>query len=90
MEEGALPSYIENAVGAWYIQSGMMTVNEDGSMSFEGLNSYDKQVKFTVTANGSDVMNIYANKNANKFLHNGQLFIRKNDKTYNAVGQEVK
>lgn len=90
MEEGALPSYIENAVGAWYIQSGMMTVNEDGSMSFEGLNSYDKQVKFTVTANGSDVMNIYTNKNANKFLNNGQLFIHKDNKTYNAVGQEVK
>lgn len=41
----------------------------------------------------TDLPNVNANENANanvnKFLHNGQLFIRKNDKLYNAVGAEL-
>ncbi|MCQ2328169.1 MAG: hypothetical protein MJZ59_02320 [Paludibacteraceae bacterium] len=90
LDEGALPSYITNAVGAWYIQSGMMTVNEDGSMSFEGLNSYDRTVKFTVTAKGTALPSTSTfSSSLNKFLYNGQLYIRKNDKTYNAVGVEL-
>lgn len=65
----------------------MMTVNEDGSMSFEGLNSYDKKVKFTVTAKGTDLMTIHSPQSTiHKVMHNGQLFIRKNGKNYTIMG----
>ena len=83
-----LPSYIDNSFVSWYIQSGMMTVNADGSMSFEGLNSYDKQVKFTITAPSTDLINVNANANAAKFFHNGQLYIRRSGKTYTIWGVE--
>ena len=90
---GLLPSYVENDSNIWFIQSGTMTVNEDGSMSFEGVNSYDKSVKFTGTAKGTDLINVNDNSNFlihnSKFIKNAQLFIRKNGKTYNAVGAEL-
>ncbi|MBQ0075831.1 MAG: hypothetical protein KBS69_01660, partial [Bacteroidales bacterium] len=35
------------------------------------------------------LINVNANANANKFMYNGQLIIRKNGKTYNAVGVEL-
>ena len=84
------PSVIINADSKlWMIQSGTLTVNEDGSMAFEGLNSYDKKVVFTISAKGTDLINVNENVNVNKFLHNGQLLIRKDGKTYNAVGVEL-
>lgn len=90
MEGERLPSYIDRTGGlSWYIQSGTLTVNADGSMAFEGLNSYDKKVVFTISAKGTDLINVNENVNVNKFLHNGQLLIRKDGKTYNAVGVEL-
>ncbi len=86
-----LPSYIDRAFSpSWYIQSGTLTINADGSMSFEGLNSYDKTVKFTITAKSTALPSTSTfSSSLNKFLYNGQLFIRKNGKTYNAVGAEL-
>ena len=85
---GYLPSYVENGNDIWFIQSGTMTVHADGSMSFEGLNSYDKSVKFTGSVKGSDLINVNADANAAKFLHNSQFYIRKGDKTYTIMGVE--
>ena len=35
------------------------------------------------------LINVNASENANKFLHNGQLIIRKDNKTYNTLGAEL-
>ncbi len=85
---GLLPSYVEGDNKIWFIQSGTMTVNEDGSMSFEGVNSYDKSVKFTGTAKGTDLKSVDGSRCMHKFLHKGQLYIRKGDKTYTVMGVE--
>ncbi|MBQ0154300.1 MAG: hypothetical protein KBS70_05910 [Bacteroidales bacterium] len=88
--EAWLPSYINYYSQMWYIQSGTLTVNADGSMSFEGLNSYDRTVKFTVTAKSTALPSTSTSSSSlNKFLYNGQLYIRKNGKAYNAVGVEL-
>ena len=46
------PSYVGNNAGVWFIQSGKLTVAENGSMVFEGVNSYDAPVViiFTLSA----------------------------------------
>ncbi len=91
--EAWLPSYIDHYSQMWFIQSGTLTVNEDGSMFFEGLNSYDKNVKFTITIQSTDLIDVNDNSKSliqnSKFIKDGQLFIRKNGKTYNAVGVEL-
>ena len=55
----------------------------------EGINIvYDETISLHVTKGiyPTSLLNV----DANKFLHNGQLIIRKADKTNNALGQEVK
>ena len=92
MEEGRLPSYIDGATNqVWYIQSGMMTINEDGSMSFEGVNSYDKSVKFTITAKGTDLKSVDGSRcmHDGKYIRDGQLVIVRESKTFNAQGQII-
>ena len=44
------PSFVGNDNSVWFIQSGTLVVAEDGSMTFTGLNSYDKTVTITITA----------------------------------------
>lgn len=85
---GILPSYASDPDSDWMIQSGDLTINADGSMSFEGLNSYDKNVKFTVTAKETDLMTIHSPQSTiHKVMHNGQLFLRQGEKTYTILGQ---
>ena len=91
-EGGLLPSNASTPDAYWMIQSGDLTINADGSMSFEGLNSYDRTVKFTVTAKGTDLETVDGGQctmHNGKYIHKGQLLIRKNGKTYNAVGMEL-
>ncbi len=85
------PSFVLNEDAVWFIQSGKLTVAANGSMTFEGLNSYDKAVTITIgKQDPTALFNVNVNVNANKFLRKGRLIIRKGDKLYNAVGQKVK
>lgn len=88
-EKGPTPSYVYNNDYIWFIQDGELIVNEDGSMSLEGVNSCERTVKFTVTARSTALPNVNINANVNKFLYNGQLIIRKGDKTYNVLGTRL-
>ena len=88
-EKGPTPSYVYNNDYIWFIQSGNLIVNEDGSMSLEGVNSCERTVKLTVTAKKTDLMNVNENVNVNKYIKNGQLYIRKGDKTYNVLGTRL-
>ena len=46
--------------------------------------------KFELSEDPSALPTLFgANVDANKFLYNGQVIIRKNDKLYNAVGAEL-
>ncbi len=89
-EKGPDPSYVYNNDYIWFIQSGNLIVNEDGSMSLEGVNSCERTVKFTITAKSTALPSTSTfSSSLNKFLYNGQLFIRKGDKTYNVLGTRL-
>ncbi len=54
------PSFVTDADNNdWFIQSGKLTVAEDGAMVFEGLNSYDQAVKVTITVSAPEVTDYY-------------------------------
>ncbi len=44
------PSFVLNEGAIWFIQSGKLTVADNGSMTFEGINSYDKNVTITIAS----------------------------------------
>ena len=57
------------------------------------IGKYGKQIVFRIDAiNGAnDIRNINWEENkAEKFVHDGQLYIRKNNKLFNIVGQQIK
>lgn len=69
----------------WFIQSGKLTVAEDGSMKLEGINSYDKSVVIDFTV-PTGLRNAKANVKAAKQIKNGQIVIIRENKEYNILG----
>ncbi|MCQ2312796.1 MAG: hypothetical protein MJZ84_05045 [Paludibacteraceae bacterium] len=59
-QEQLNPSFVTDADNNdWFIQSGKLTVNENGSMVFEGVNSYDASVVINVTVPAPEVTDYY-------------------------------
>ena len=81
--------------GLYCLVDGTVTVKKvNGKLSFEvdAVNSYDVPVKLYYNVDGTAVENITTDHTNNvvKRLVNGQLFIIRNGKTYNAIGALVK
>ena len=59
-QEQLNPSFVTDADNNdWFIQSGKLTVAENGSMVFEGVNSYDASVVINVTVPAPEVTDYY-------------------------------
>jgi|GEM_PF-5103437 len=74
----------------WFLVSGTVTVNADGSMTIDAVNSYDIPVTGTIYMAQTPVDNVDAeNVKANKVIRNGQLILKSNNREFNALGQEL-
>lgn len=89
-----IPSFVFHEYYVWLIQSGKLTVSEDGSMIFDGLNSYGQIVKATINKQSTDLISLpYESKDgigSVKFIQNGRLLIEHNGVLYDARGASVK
>ncbi len=91
-EMGMSPSYAMTAdEKLWFLVSGTVTVNEDGSIVVDALNSKGKAVKSTLNhLRGEGIDEVNAAKKAVKYIENGQLIIEKAGVRYNAAGQIIR
>ena len=74
----------------WYIVSGTVTVNADGSIDVAAVNSLGKTITATLQSDASAVENVTAEQTSIKRLVEGQLVIERNGVRYNVQGVEVK
>ena len=90
--EGPQPSYaLTNDGKLWYIVSGKVTVEGDGSIVIDALNSNGKAIKSTLDhLQGMGIEDVNAAKKVTKSIINGQLIIEKNGVRYNVNGQRIK
>ena len=90
--EGPQPSYAMTSAGKlWYLVSGKVTVEGDGSIVIDALNSNGKAIKSTLDhLQGDGIDEVNAAIRATKTLKNGQLIIEKNGVRYNVNGQRIK
>ena len=95
---GVLPSYAATLVeqdsklylnDLWFLTEGNVTVNADGSIDVEAVNSYDRVIRCHLAA-APGVENVEAGAAAVKRMVNGVLVIEKNGVQYNAQGAVVK
>lgn len=77
------------ADGIWFMVGGSVTVNADKSMQINAVNSYGNTITATVAA-PTALEDVNADASAAKKLINGQLFIEKDGKFFNALGVEMK
>ena len=90
--EGPQPSFaLTNDGKLWYLVSGKVTVEGDGSIVIDALNSNGKAIKSTLNhLQGDGIDEVNAAIRATKTLKNGQLIIEKNGVRYNVNGQRIK
>ena len=91
-EMGMSPSYAMTAdKKLWFLVSGTVTVNEDGSIVVDALNSNGKAIKSTLNhLQGEGIDEVNAAVKATKTLKNGQLIIEKAGVKYNAQGAVIR
>ncbi len=91
-EMGMSPSYAMTAdKKLWFLVSGTVTVNEDGSIVVDALNSNGKAIKSTLNhLQGEGIDEVNAAAKATKSLKNGQLIIEKAGVKYNAQGAVIR
>ena len=74
----------------WWIVSGTVTVAENGIITVDAVNSYDKAIKCKLGKDNTAVDNINADAAAVKRIDNGQLIIHKNGTDYNVMGVVIR
>ena len=74
----------------WWIVSGTVNVAENGIITVDAVNSYDKAIKCKLGKDNTAVDNINADAAAVKRIDNGQLIIRKNGTDYNVMGVVIR
>ncbi len=91
--EGPQPSYAMTPADQklWYLVSGKVTVEGDGSIVIDALNSNGKAIKSTLNhLQGEGIDEVNAAVKATKTLKNGQLIIEKAGVRYNAQGAVIR
>lgn len=89
--------FVQNETSDWYKLANEPTVSVGTTITIDGIsyNLYEGDVRTTFGKAPDQPTGLepkvesQKSANATKFLHNGQLFIRKDGKTYNAVGAEL-
>lgn len=80
--------YIEQV---WWIVEGSVTIDEDLNISVVGKNSLGRAIKINLAGDGKQAVdNVHEDAQTTKFIENGQVFIRKGNKTFNVLGAQVK
>lgn len=74
----------------WWMVSGTVNVAENGIITVDAVNSYDKAIKCKLGKDNTAVDNINADAVAVKRIDNGQLIIRKNGTDYNVMGVVIR
>ena len=90
--DGPQPSYAMMSAGKlWYFVSGKVTVEGDGSIVIDALNSNGKAIKSTLNhLHGEGIDEVNAAVKATKTLKNGQLIIEIAGVKYNAQGAVIR
>ena len=95
-EVGIDPSYFATVSGQyldklWYLVGGKVTVQEDGTIVVDAVNSLGKAIKATLNvAKEQAIDHVNVSGDATKRLVNGQLVIEKNGVLYNTLGITIK
>ena len=74
----------------WWLVSGTVTVAENGIITVDGLNSYDKLIKSKIGKDETGIENVELSEKARKVAVDGQLFIIRDGKMFNAQGAQVR
>lgn len=75
----------------WFPYAGTATVDEEGVIVFDALNSYDRTIKVTLNPKkDTSVENAKAESTAAKRIENATLIIEKNGVKYNVLGTVIK
>ena len=77
----------------WYIVSGTVTIDENGTITVSGKNSLDHNINVTLWKGTDTAINNAKDdvrEKAVKRLVNGKLIIERNGKTFNILGTEIK
>ena len=95
--EEIYPSYVAkldeygNPIETWFFKAGKVEVAGDlSSITVDAVNSLYKTINITVSKSTGieSVHDAQGTMHNGKFLHNGQLYIRKDGKTYTIMGVE--
>ena len=79
-----------NPTDLWFAVDGTLTINEQGVIEIDAVNSYGAQIQCRIGAWPEAIDNTEVNANASKTIRNGQLIILKNGTEYNAQGAMLK
>lgn len=83
--------FMDKNYNLWFPYAGTATVDEEGVIVFDALNSYDRAIRVTLNPAKSAVEEVEVNAaNATKRLENGLIIIEKDGVKYNVVGSEIK
>ena len=83
--------FMDTNYNLWFPYAGTVTVSEDGVVTVNALNSYDRTIKATFNPKKEDaVENTKAVSTASKRLEDATLIIEKNGVQYNVLGTVIK
>ena len=84
--------FMDNNYNLWFPYAGTVTVDEEGVIVFDALNSYDRTIKVTMNPKKPEgIENVEKNAtDLNKRLENGMIIIEKNGVKYNVIGNVIK
>ena len=84
--------FMDNNYNLWFPYAGTVTVDEEGVIVFDALNSYDRTIKVTMNPKKPEgIENVEKNAtDLNKRLENNMIIIEKNGVKYNVIGNVIK
>ncbi len=90
----AIPSYAGVTNGQaltdlWFMEEGMVKIDENMNITVEALNSYGKSINITIKSPVSDLKIFQSAQKAVKVLRNGHLEINRNNRRFNILGNTL-
>ena len=84
--------FMDSNYNIWFPYAGTATVDENGVIVFDALNSYDRTIKVTLNPKKEEAIQNVEEKatSIEKRIENGMLIIEKNGVMYNVIGTVIK